>query len=141
MRWRNFRKPPSRWDCEIDMSRENVMGFLSLSRSLTNLGGEMRQFQLPRMNPFPKLDNRIVNSVGGHGATQSASRPVARGAVIIEGGCGCLPEMATDVIDVSAGYTVENVKRERSSSNPWSRVGLGHLVGRMLGSSHRAARL
>ena len=32
------------------------MNFLSLNRSLTNLGGEMRQFRLPRMNPFPKLD-------------------------------------------------------------------------------------
>jgi hypothetical protein len=122
------------------MSRENVMGFLSLSRSLTNLGGEMRQFRLPRMNPFPKLDGRIVHSAGSNGVTRSASRPVARGMVIIEGGYGCLPEMATDVIDTSASYTVENVKRERSSSNPWSRVGIGHLVGRVLGS-HRAARL
>jgi hypothetical protein len=123
------------------MSRDNVMGFLSLSRSLTNLGGEMRQFQLPRMNPFPKLDSRIVSPISGNKPAQAASRPVARGAVIIEGACGSLPEMATDVIDTSAGYTVENVKRERPGSSPWSRVGLGHLVGRMLGSSHRAARL
>jgi hypothetical protein len=122
------------------MSRDNVMGFLSLSRSLTNLGGEMRQFRLPRMNPFPKLDGRIIHSAGSNGVTRSASRPVAQGTVIIEGGCGCLPEMATDVIDTSASYTVENVKRERSSSNPWSRVGFGNLVGRVLGS-HRAARL
>ena len=122
------------------MSRDNVTGFLSLNRSLTSLGGEMRQFRLPRMNPFPKLDSRIVHSPGGNGVVRSASRPVARGAVIIEGGCGCLPEMATDVIDTSASYTVENVKRERSGNNPWSRVGFGHLVGRMLGS-HRAARL
>jgi hypothetical protein len=122
------------------MSRDNVMSFLSLSRSLTNLGGEMRQFRLPRMNPFPKLDGRIVHSVSSTGVTRSASRPVARGTVIIEGGCGCLPEMATDVIDTSASYTVENVKRERSSSSPWTRVGIGHLVGRVLGS-HRAARL
>jgi hypothetical protein len=123
------------------MSRDGIMGFLSLNRSLTNLGGEMRQFQLPRMNPFPKLDSRIVSSTGSNGATRPASRPVARGAVIIEGACGSLPEMATDVIDTSASYTVENVKRERSVSNPWSRVGLGHLVGRMLGNSHRSARL
>ncbi len=116
------------------------MGFLSLNRSLTNLGGEMRQFRLPRMNPFPKLDGRIVSSPGGNGVPRTASRPVARGAVIIEGGCGCLPEMATDVIDISASYTVENVKRERPNGSPWSRVGFGHLVGRMLGS-HRAARL
>ena len=122
------------------MSRDDIMGFLSLNRSLTNLGGEMRQFRLPQMNPFPKLDRRIVRSTSNDGVQRCASRPVARGAVIIEGGCGCLPEMATDVIDTSASYAVENVKRERSSSNPWSRVSFGHWVGRMLGS-HRAARL
>ena len=122
------------------MSHESITSFLSLSRSLTNLGGEMRQFRLPRMNPFPKLDSRIVRTTNNSVVQRSASRPVARGAVIIEGGCGCLPEMATDVIDISASYAVENVKRERSGSTPWSRVGLGHLVGRMLGS-HRAARL
>src|SRR6266478_7198588 len=102
------------------MSQLGMTGFLSLNRSLTSLGGEMRQFRLPRMNPFPKLDSRIVHSPGGNGVARSVSRPVARGAVIIEGGCGCLPEMATDVIDTSAGYTVENVKRERSGSNPSS---------------------
>jgi hypothetical protein len=40
------------------------MSFLSVNRSLTNQGGEMRQFRLPRMNPFPKLDSRIVRSTG-----------------------------------------------------------------------------
>jgi hypothetical protein len=122
------------------MSQEGIMNFLSLNRSLTNLGGEMRQFRLPRMNPFPKLDSRIVRSSHNNGGPQSLSRTVARGAVIIEGGCGSLPEMATDVIDTSASYAVENVKRDRSSGAPWSRVGLGQFVGRMLGS-HRAARL
>ena len=116
------------------------MNFLSLNRSLTNLGGEMRQFRLPRMNPFPKLDGRIVRSANANDARLAGARTVARGAVIIEGGCGNLPEMATDVIDTSASYAVENVKRERAGSSPWSRVGFGHLVGRMLGS-HRAARL
>jgi hypothetical protein len=122
------------------MNQDGIMSFLSLNRSLTNLGGEMRQFRLPQMNPFPKLDSRIVRQAPGNGGQRPASRLVARGAVIIEGGCGHLPEMATDVIDTSASYTVGNVKRERSGSNPWSRVGLGHWVGRMLGS-HRAARL
>ena len=122
------------------MSRDNVTGFLSLNRSLTSLGGEMRQFRLPRMNPFPKLDGRIVRTTTNSVVQRSASRPVARGAVIIEGGCGCLPEMATDVMDISASYAVENVKRDRCDSRPWSRMGFGHLVRRMLGS-HRAARL
>ena len=122
------------------MSEEGIMNFLSLNRSLTNLGGEMRQFRLPRMNPFPKLDGRIVRSANNNGVQRPASRLVARGAVIIEGGCGHLPEMATDVIDTSASYTVGNVKRERFGSNPWSRSSFGNWVGRMLGS-HRAARL
>jgi hypothetical protein len=122
------------------MSEEGIMNFLSLNRSLTNLGGEMRQFQLPRMNPFPKLDGRVVCPGSNNGVQRPASRLVARGAVIIEGGCGHLPEMATDVIDTSASYTVGNVKRERSGSNPWSRSSFGNWVGRMLGS-YRAARL
>ena len=123
------------------MNQQGILSFLSVNRSLTNQGGEMRQFRLPRMNPFPKLNSRIVRSSSSNGVQRSAARPVARGAVIIEGGCGCLPEMATDVIDISASYAVENVKRERSSSTPWSRIGIGYLVGRMLGSGHRAARL
>ncbi len=122
------------------MSEDGIMNFLSLNRSLTNLGGEMRQFRLPRMNPFPKLDGRVARSSGNNGVQRPASRLVARGAVIIEGGCGHLPEMATDVIDTSASYTVGNVKRERSNDNPWSRRSFGNWVGRMLGS-RRAARL
>ena len=122
------------------MSRDGIMDFLSLNRSLTNLGGEMRQFRLPRMSPFPKLDARIVRPDDHNDVSRSVSRPVARGTVIIEGGYGQLPEMATDVIDTSASYAVENVKRERSSTSPWSRMRFGHLVGRMLGS-HRAAPL
>jgi hypothetical protein len=123
------------------MSRDGIMDFLSLNRSLTNQGGEMRQLRLPRMNPFPKLDARIVRSDNQGGVPRCVSRPVPRGTVIIEGGYGCLPEMATDVIDPSASYAVENVKRERSNVSPWSRLGFGHLVGRMLSSSHRAASL
>ncbi len=122
------------------MSQDGIMDFLSLNKSLTNLGGEMRQFSLPRMNPFPKLDARIVRSANSNDVQRTVVRPVTRGTVILEGGCGHLPEMATDVIDTSVSYAVENVKRERSGKNPWSRVGWGHLVGRMLGS-HRAARL
>ena len=122
------------------MSQDGIRDFLSLNRSLTNLGGEMRQFSLPRMNPFPKLDARIVRLPNNNGVQRTVSQPVVRGTILIEGGCGHLPEVATDVIDTSASYAVENVKRERSGKNPWSRVGWSHLVGRMLGS-HRAARL
>jgi hypothetical protein len=123
------------------MGRQMTTNFLSLNRSLTNLGDESRHFRLPKMNPFPKLDNRIIRST--HSGEQNCAQPrkiAGRGAVVIEAQVGSLPEMATDVIDVAAGYAVENVKRERTDVRPWSRTGFGHLVGRMLGMSHRAAR-
>jgi len=122
------------------MNQDGMTNFLSLNRSLTNLGGEMRQFRLPRMNPFPKLDGRVVREASANGGPRPAARLVVRGAVIIEGGCGSLPEMATDVIDTSACYTVGNVKRGGTGGRTWSRGSFGNWVGRMLGS-HRAARL
>lgn len=123
------------------MSRDSMTSFLSLNQSLTNLDGGTRHFRLPKMNPFPKLDARIVRPTPGGGYRSVPIRKVAaHGAVVIEAQVGSLPEMATDVIDVAAGYAVENVKRERADVRPWSRVGLVHLVGRMLGTSHRAAR-
>jgi len=90
------------------------------------------------MNPFPKLDGRVVRQTCTM-AERSASQRAARGAVIIGGTLGSLPEMATDVIDPSANYAAENVKRDRSGARLWSGMGLGRLVGGMLGS-HRAAR-
>jgi hypothetical protein len=123
------------------MGREMTTHFLRLNRSLTNLGGESRHFRLPKMNPFPKLDSRIIRST--HTGEQNCAPPrklAGHGSVVIEAQVGSLPEMATDVIDVDAGYAVENVKRERTDVRPWSRAGFGHLVGRMLGMSHRAAR-
>jgi hypothetical protein len=121
------------------MSQGGIMSFLSLNKTLTNQGGEIRQLRLPRMNPFPKLDGRIVqrSNTVVQGAT---SRPVACGALIIDGGSEHWPEMTTDVIDAAANYAVENVKREPRRPSGWSRIGFGHLVGRML-DSHRAARL
>ena len=116
------------------MSSEGIMSFLSVNRSLTNLGGESRRLRLPRMNPFPKLDGRIVRQTCGR-AERSSS---ARGAIIPGGPVSSLPEMATDVIDPRANYAAENVKRDRSGARLWSGTGLGHLVGRVLGS-HRAA--
>ena len=123
------------------MAREIMTNFLSLNRSLTNLGGESRHFRLPKMNPFPKLDNRIIRPTHSSELNRTSARTSAgHGAVVIEAQVGSLPEMATDVIDVAAGYAVENVKREPRSPTGWSRMGFGHLVGRMLGTSHRAAR-
>jgi len=120
------------------MSGEGIMSFLSLNRSLTNLGDESRHFRLPRMNPFPRLDGRVVRQTCAM-AERSVSQRVARGAVIVGGTLGSLPEMASDVIDVNANYAAENVKRDRSGARLWLGAGLGHLVGEMLGS-HRAAR-
>jgi hypothetical protein len=48
--------------------------------------------------------------------------------------------MATDVIDPSVNYAVENVKRDATASRPWLRVGLGFVLGRIAGGE-RTARL
>ena len=103
------------------MARNDRADLFSVNRSVTSLASESRQLRLPTMSSFPKLDKRI-------------SRP----AVLCP--AGALPEMTTDVIDVAAGYAVENVKRDRNEPRSSARLSLGHLVGRVLGYGHRAAR-
>jgi hypothetical protein len=68
----------------------------------------------------------------------SSGNVAGRCSKILGGDLGDMPEVATDVIDLSAGYAVENVKRERSSSRASSRTGWV-WVERLLGG-HRAAR-
>jgi hypothetical protein len=108
------------------MSSGGIMGFLSVNRSLTNLGDEARSFRLPVGKAFPKLDQRIAGPA-------SVTR---RCDVVIEGKTGGLPEMATDVTDLVAGYAVENVKRDRTEG---SASKMSFWVGRILGGQ-RAAR-
>jgi hypothetical protein len=113
------------------MARKDIVGLFRVNRSVTNLGAESRPMQLPTMNPFPRLDQRI---------TRTAPICTRDGVAIIGGLAGALPEMTTDVLDVAAGYAVENVKRDRIESRSALRFGWGQLVGRVLGNSHRAAR-
>lgn len=121
------------------MSRGSIMSFLSVNQGVTSLGAGARRFRLPRMSPFPKLDGRVVHEFRNQ-EPRPASRPMSRGAVIIGGQAGSLPEMTSDVIDVSAGYAAENVKRDRLNARIGLGTGLGQLVSRMLGG-HRAARV
>jgi len=117
------------------MGRDGIAGLFNVNRSVTNFGGESRQMRLPTMSQFPKLDHRIVRQ-------QASVQPVrASGAVVLSGDNGLLPEMASDVLGVDAGYAVENVKRDRGFVRPVAKVGLAHMVGRMLGSAQAAARL
>ena len=112
------------------MGRDGIAGLFNVNRSVTNFGGEARQMRLPTMSQFPKLDQRVIRS------------PMrTSGAVVLSGETGLLPEMASDVLGVDAGYAVENVKRDRSEVRPASKVGLVHLVGRMLGNAQASARL
>ncbi|MEI8316287.1 MAG: hypothetical protein WCG79_12670 [Verrucomicrobiota bacterium] len=67
-----------------------------MNRSVTNLSNEVRHFRMPSLNLFPKLE-------------QPVSRRIAGGMLA----AGSLPEMVSDLIDESAVYAVENVKRER----------------------------
>jgi hypothetical protein len=115
------------------MSQLGMSNFLSLSGSLTNVGTESRQFRLPTMPQFPKLDGGRVRAVN------RPAQSVRAGAVIIGGTAGSLPEMATDVIDMRVSYSIENVKRQRDGARLWSQGGVANFFGRMLGS-HRASR-
>jgi hypothetical protein len=122
------------------MSRNAILNYLSLSRSLSGRREQVRQFRLPRINPFPRLDSTALRSAIRGEQRPVASRPVAGCGGLIAGvPGGQLPEMATDVIDTAAAYAVGNVKRERSNCRPGSRIGFGHLIGRVL-AGHRAAR-
>ncbi len=112
------------------MSERRIASFLSVNRNLTSSTREAREFRLPRVNPFPKLDRSAV-----------VSRAAVRdrgysGATVIAGSAASVPEMATDVIDRSVGYSVENVRR---LNRPRSAFGVGQWVGRILGS-HRVGR-
>lgn len=92
------------------MARNDMAGLFNVNRSVTSLAAESRQLRLPAMHSFSKL-------------RQNFSRPVTMCVA-----AGVLPEMTTDVIDVAAGYAVENVKRDRSER----RTGLREWLGRML---------
>ena len=73
---------------------------------------------------------------------QPPARPVVRnGGVALSGDLSVLPEMASDVLGVDAGYAVENVKRDRLEARPAAKIGFAQLVGRMLGSARPEARL
>jgi hypothetical protein len=120
------------------MSGTRMSGFLSLSRSLTNLGDESRRFRLPQMSPFPKLDGRVVRETNSSARRMACIAP-SRSGIILEAQAGSLPEMATDMVDPGVGYATQNVKRDRSDSRAWLGMSLGHLVSRVLGG-HRAAR-
>jgi len=78
------------------MTRDGIAGLFNVNRSVTSLGSEARQFRMPNLNPFPRLE-------------PPASRVIAGGTLA----AGSLPEMVSDLIDESAVYAVENVKRER----------------------------
>jgi len=121
------------------MSRESIINFLSVNEGVTNLDTESRHFRLPRTNPFPKLDSRVMREARNR-EQRLPSVLMSRGAVIIGGQTSSLPEMTTDIMGVSVGYATENVKRDRSETRARLGAGLGQLFSRMLGG-HRAARL
>jgi hypothetical protein len=116
-----------------------IANFLNVNRSVTSLTDEARSLRLPRMSQFPKLDGTAVRQASAKSVPVVSNQPGGHGAVLLAGGSGALPEMATDVINADANYAVENVKRDRSNTRPWAGVGLGQLLGRVLGG-HRAER-
>jgi len=119
------------------MARKDMADLFNVSGSVTSLDGEVRQLRLPTFNQFPKLARQIVRPDDGRAMAPASVRT---GALRIDVRAASLPEMTTDVLDVAAGYAVENVKRDRVVVGPWSRVGWGQLWGKMLGQSQRGVR-
>jgi hypothetical protein len=113
------------------MARKDMAGLFNVNRSVTSLGGESRPLRLPTMSQFPKLNQKGL---------RTAAISAHDGVAVIGGLTGSLPEMTTDVLDLAADYAVENVKRDQKKSRSSMSFGLGNLVERMWGSSHRAAR-
>lgn len=117
------------------MSRNGIAGLFNVNRSVTNVGDEARQFRLPTMQSIPSLDQHSVRR-------NPAIQPLqAHESVVLGGRADVLPEMTSDVIGVDAGYAIENVRRDRNAVKPWSKTGLGQLVGRMMGGVQSATRL
>ena len=108
---------------------------MCVNRSVTAMSGRSREFRLPKGSAFAPLNRKVLSQSSG--AVRHAE---AGGAALLGGQEGALPEIATDVIDPSVNYAVENVKRVATTSRPWLRVGLGFLLGRGVGGE-RAARL
>lgn len=109
-----------------------LTGFLSLNRNFRSADAGPREFRLPRMNPFPKLDRRAIAPVPAAVTTVATRNGSPRCAVTVIADIGALPEMTTDVIDAAVNCPASNVKRA-DARGPWSRSGWGQLVGRMLG--------
>lgn len=103
------------------MARNDMADLFNVNRSVTSAGSGSRPMRLPTMSQFPKLNQRKI------------SQPA-----LIDGPAGRLPEMTTDVIDVTAGYAVENVRRNRADRRP---SGLRLWLGRMLGGEPRVVGL
>jgi hypothetical protein len=116
------------------MSRNGMAGLFNVNRSVLNVGEESRQFRLPTMNVFPKLDQTAVR----HSAAAQPLR--AHESVVLGARSELLPEMTTDVLGMDTGYAIENVRRDKTA-RPWSKIGLAHLVGRMLGAGQSVTRL
>ena len=111
------------------MARGIMANLMNVNRSVTGLSDESRGLRLPRMNQFPKLLRPAVKVPVGLSGGQ-----VSQGAVLAGKPSVVLPEMTSDVIDLSAGYAVENVKLDRNGTRGWSGLGFSQLLGRMLGS-------
>ena len=120
------------------MARQDIGGLFSVNGNVTGQDGRVRQFRLPVTNPFPRLDRRSMLTKGRQGA--ASPNLLRTGAVLLDAQSVSLPEMTTDLAGIAAGYAVENVKRDRVDAQPWSRVGLGQLMGRMLGQGGEAVR-
>ena len=108
------------------MRQDGIGSLLNVNRSVTGLSGGFREFRLPKGSAFAPLNRKVLPQSSGTSAVRGAG---TGGAALLGGQDGALPEMATDVIDPSINYAVENVKRDAMAGRSWLQVGLGFLAG------------
>jgi hypothetical protein len=112
--------------------RYGTANLMNVNQSVTSLSSEPRQMRLLVTSQFPKLAGRGVR-------VASTAMPGGR-PVLVQQNTVTLPEMATDVINLSASFAVDNVKCDRPNGRRVAGVGLGRWLSAVLGGQ-RAARL
>jgi hypothetical protein len=121
------------------MSGKRVASYLSLNRNLRSESGELRFYELSRTGLMPQLAPPSTGAHGGGGG--GARRAGSNVPVTIIDGSREVPEMMSDLINVSTSYAVSNVKRgDGRTQGPWTKVGFALLREKVLGGQ-RAIRL
>ena len=124
------------------MKTGQVINFLNVNRSVTNIAGSPRHFRLPDRNSSPKLDLhrvRMINS-GSDECQSEGSTSIVASPTVVARGSTRFPEMTMDSLDSAPGICVKNVKLGRSTRRFFSLFGICSWF-RLRTDVHRATRV